>query len=302
MAKNAIWVVASAGSEQWIGRLVPGPTDRIHVHFKHEQGPLFVPLGTETTIGVATAGMSAPVCETGVLVRVDQRREEALECVFEFDPPAILLEAVHGAVIDYRDARRHRRARVDEAQDVPIPVTLPEVEPSARHFVARLIDGSAGGLGLAFPRVAEPILCRTTFLRAVVPLPGLERTGEWVCEVRYRSVIDDETVRYGVQFVSDGLAVDPPGPQLEALWDCQLCGAEALLAETHAYCPRCGAARHGHEQEPTWRDCATVESHRFGGYAVACEVCGVAHSERAQYCGNCGASIGEDDADSDTAR
>ncbi|MEO0600471.1 MAG: hypothetical protein AAF211_03490 [Myxococcota bacterium] len=302
MARNAIWVVASAGPDQWVGRLVPGPTNLIHVHFPHDTGPLHVPLGTRTTIGVATAGMSAPVCEEGVLVRVDQRREEALECVFEFDPPARLLEAVEGAVIDFREPRRHPRARVDPGEVVHVPITLPEIEASARHLVGRLVDGSAGGLGLLFPRVAEPILCRADYLRAVVPLPGMDTKGEWVCRFRYRFLVDERHVRYGAQFVSDGLAVDPPGPQLEALWDCQLCGAEALLAETHAHCPRCGAARHGHEREPSWRDLATAGGHRYGGYDIVCEACGVAHGHRSQYCSHCGTSMGEDEADIETAR
>jgi len=302
MARHAIWVVVSAGSEQWVGRLVPGPTDRIHVHFPHGQGPLHLPLGTRVVIGIAQAGMSAPLREEAALVRVDQRREDALECVFEFDRPVRVLELIHGAVIDHRESRRHPRARVEPEHQVVVPVTLPEVEAAARHLVARLVDGSAGGLGLLFPRTAEPILCRAKRLRALVPLPGTEATGEWVCRVRYRYLVDENTVRYGAQFVSDGLAVDPPGPQLESLWDCQVCGAEALLAETHGYCPCCGAARHGHEREPSWRDLATAADHRFGGHGIVCETCGVAHGHRAQYCGHCGTSMGEDESDIDTAR
>jgi len=302
MARNAIWVVAVAGPDQWAGRLVPGPTDRIHVHFPHDAGPLHLPLGTRTALGIATQGMRAPLREVGALVRVDQRREEALECVFEFDEPVRLLEYVHGAVIDHRKPRRHLRSTFEPDDDVEVPVILPELEPSARRLVGRLVDGSAGGLGLLFPRVAEPILCRVTRLRVLVPLSGSNASGEWVCRVRYRTVIHGQTVRYGVQFVSDGFAVEPPPSQVEALWQCQSCGAEALLAETHVFCPRCGSRRQGRPREPSWRDLATVADHRFGGHELVCGGCGIANGRRAQYCGHCGGLLGEDESDIDTAR
>lgn len=301
MGRNAIWVVASMGAERWVGRLVPGPTDRIHVHFVDDKGPAYVPLGTPMAIGVATAGMTAPVRQEGRLVRVDWRREEVLECVFEFDEPAWLLQQVQGAVIDYRE-RRHAREFVEPETVVCVPVMLPDAPPSARRYAAHLIDRSAGGLGLALPRAAESVLCTQRHMRATVPVPETGAPAVWVCDIRYRIVLDAHRVRYGAQFVSDGLAVDPPGVLLEALWDCQVCGAEALLADSHAHCPNCGASRHGHEREPTWRDQATFDDHRYGGMEVACDACGVAHGPRASYCGNCGSPLGEDVSDAATYR
>ena len=288
MARSPIWVRVQREGRGWSGRLIPGRPDRIHVHFHPDDGPLYTPLGGWLRLGIAQPGMAHALQDDARLVRVDRRREEALECVFELAHPAWLVRQVRGAVIDQRpDSRNWLRVAAPD-DEVTVPVTLPDAPPSAQRVVGRLADASAGGLGVLFPKVAEPLLCLHLTLRAQVPLPGHSGTGDWVCSVRYRTLVDSETVRYGLQFLSDGVAVDPPGPQLEELWDCEECGVDGLLAETHARCPSCGSEANPTTRHPTWREQATADVHPMCGTDVHCEQCGVAHSELATFCGHCG--------------
>ncbi|MBX2799243.1 MAG: zinc ribbon domain-containing protein [Myxococcales bacterium] len=289
MRRSAIWVRVGTASQGWTGRLVPGGAERIHVHFPFEKGPSHAALGSRLSLGLAQPGMSVAVRDDATLIRVDRRREDALECVLEMDHPEWLLAYLPDAVIDRRtDKRRWIRAAPEADSNVLVPVILPEAPPSAQRLVGRLLDGSAGGVGLAFPMVAEPRLCRTETMRATVPMPGLKGVGEWVCQVRYRALLDDGRVRYGLQFVSDGVAVHPPGPQLESLWDCDECGTEGLLAQTHVHCPQCGAPARGPDRHPSWRELATPDVHPMCGTDVDCPSCGVVHGELARFCGHCG--------------
>ncbi|HHO49618.1 MAG TPA: zinc ribbon domain-containing protein [Deltaproteobacteria bacterium] len=302
MRRSAIWVQLQASTGGWSGHLVPGRSDRIQVRFPHGSGPTKLPLGEEVEVGFAQRGMVTAVQDRGRLFRVDRRREDALECTIELDHPDRLSRGVRGAVIDQRpNLRQWLRAEVGREETVIVPVTLPDAPPSAQRIVGRLLDGGAGGLGLSFPLVAEPRLCVAERLRAVVPLPGLKGAGEWVCEVRYRSLIesDEQHVRYGLQFVSDGVAVDPPGPQIESLWDCGACGTRGLLAGTHACCPACGAAKVGPYRNPSWRDLAIAAVHPMCGTERICARCGVAHSTEARFCGNCGGALAEPGPDQD---
>ena len=290
MGRSGIWVRIQYQAEGWSGRLIPGRPDRIHVHFPPERGPDHLPLTTVVEVGIAQRGMANALRDRGRLIKVDRRREDALECVFELDHPDRLLEEVRDAVIDQRMDRRRRMRAAAETQDVMVPVTLQSTPAHTQRVVGRLLDGGAGGIGLSFPVAAEPLLCRSRTLRAKVPLPGLKGVGEWVCDVRYRTLLDDNKVRYGLQFVSDGVAVDPPGPELQALWDCA-CGTGGLLAETHAFCPACGAEAAGPTRHPTWRELATVDVHPLCGTDVSCEHCGVAYGYLAMFCGHCGEAL-----------
>ena len=270
---------------------MPGRPERIHVHFHPDGGPVHMPLGTRVRLGIAQPGMANALRDEARLVRVDRRREDALECVFELSHPDRLGE-VRGAVIDQRpDHRRHLRAVPGPKSAVVIPVVLPEAPPSAQRLMGRMIDGGAGGVGLSFPMVCEPLLARNTTIRASVPLPGHKGTSTWVCDVRYRAMLEGGRVCYGLMFMSDGLAVDPPGPQLEALWTCAHCHTAGLLDETHAFCPGCGAPSAGPRHHPSWQELATAEVHPFCGTDVACTGCGVPHSEMARYCGHCGTTL-----------
>lgn len=298
MGRSAIWVRLQSATNGWSGRLVPGRSDRICVRFPHEAGPAHLPLGSEVEVGFAQRGMVAAVRDRGRIFQVDRRREDALECAIDLDHPDWLSRGVRGAVIDQRpNLRRWLRAEVGQTETVMVPVTLPDAPPSAQRIVGRLLDGGAGGVGLSFPIVAEPRLCVAERMRAVVPLPGLKGAGEWVCEVRYRSLIesDERYVRYGLQFVSDGVAVDPPGPQIESLWDCDGCETAGLLADTHACCPACGGIRSGPYRNPSWRDLAIAAVHPMCGTELICGRCGVPHSDRAKFCGNCGCALLDDD-------
>lgn len=293
MARSPIWVHVQHAEHGWTGRLIPGRPERVHVHFHPDDGPVYAPLGSVMGLGIAQPGMASALRDASRLVKVDRRREEALECVFELSHPERLLQQVRGAVIDQRpENRRWLRAEPPEGEEVLVPVTLPDAPRSGQRTIGTLVDGSAGGVGLHFPAAAEPLLCTNLTLRAQVPLPGTRGVGDWVCSVRYRAWIDENWVRYGLQFISDGVAVDPPGPQLEALWDCGRCGDQDLLADTHVYCPACGLEKpEPGGRTPTWRDKATVEVHPFGGTDLCCEMCGVAHSDLATYCGHCGSRL-----------
>ena len=292
MARAAIWVRIRTPDQGWSGRLVPGRPDLVRVRFFPDGGPARLPLRTPVQLGFARRGMSSAVLDHGRLVHVDYRREDGLECVFEMADPEQLQGQVQGAVARVPDPRRFTRAQPDAGEEVPVRVTLPNAPTAAQRLVGRLLDGGAGGVGLAFPFVAETRLCEASRLRAWIPLPGHQGTGEWVCEVRYRSLMEDGRVRYGLQFVCDGAVVDPPGPQLEALWDC-VCGTRALLADTHVHCPVCGATQCGEPRRPSWRDRATAESHPLCGTERECAVCGVSHGVGAQYCGHCGVILPE---------
>ena len=294
MGRSSIWVRIQFRSEGWTGRLVPGRSDQIEVHFFPDPGPLTLPLDSVVEVGFAQAGMVTAVRDEARLINVDRRREDGLICRFQLANPARLGAEVRGAVIDQRsDTRRFLRANVPTTEEIAVPVVLTDAPPSAKRLVGRLLDGSAGGVGLAFPLISEPLLCRSTTMRAEVPLPGLERTSQWVCDVRYRTLWGPDQVRYGLQFISDGVAVHPPGPQLESLWDCENCDTRGLLDGTHAFCPQCGTQAAGDRRHPSWRELATAEVHPLCGTELACGECGVAHSTLARFCGNCSARLHE---------
>lgn len=254
---------------------------------------MYTALGSTVRLGIAQPGMANALQDDARLLKVDRRREDALECVFELSRPDRLLHEVRGAVIDQRpENRRWLRAQPDPDDEVQVPVTLPDAPRSGQRMMGILVDSSAGGVGLHFPTVAEPLLSSNLTMRARVPLPGKAGVGDWVCSVRYRAWIDDEWVRYGLQFVSDGVAVDPPGPQLEALWECGHCMDRGLLADTHQHCPSCGLEKGDTSGvTPTWRDRATADLHPYCGTDVFCEACGVSHSDLATYCGHCGTRL-----------
>ena len=290
MGRSFIWVRIRFLDQGWSGRLIPGRSDRIHVHFLPDDGPATLPLGAEVHLGVAQPGMASAMRDTATLVRVDRRREDALECVFEPAHPRRLVDEVRGAVIDkHVENRQWVRALPSPESDVIVPITLEQ--PATQQVVGRVLDLGAGGVGLQFPLVAEPLLCQSTRVRARVPLPGQQGVGDWVCEVRYRCLLGDEHVRYGLMFASDGVAVDPPGPQLQTLWDCPQCGRDGLLSETHAHCAACGGPRTGPERHPTWQELATVDVHPLCGTDVHCKTCGVAHGLDARFCGHCGSTL-----------
>lgn len=78
------------------------------------------------------------------------------------------------------------------------------------------------------------------------------------------------------------------------LWDCRYCGARKLLARSQRYCPQCGAP-----QDPATRhfpaDDEKVEAsgYRYEGVDKVCKACQSPNGALAEFCGQCGAPLGD---------
>lgn len=86
----------------------------------------------------------------------------------------------------------------------------------------------------------------------------------------------------------DGRSFDEP--VYEMFWDCAYCGAEKLLGVTHRHCPQCGAAQDPKARYfPPEEEKVAVQDHVYFGADWKCENCGTPNSNKADFCGNCGA-------------
>jgi hypothetical protein len=75
----------------------------------------------------------------------------------------------------------------------------------------------------------------------------------------------------------------------EMLWNCQFCGTQKLLANTHKHCPACGGA-----QDPSWRyfpsdaEKVVVDGHVYVGADWICPACQSPNAGNATHCTQCG--------------
>lgn len=286
MAKvGAIWVVVQGGGRSFSGRLVPGRADTPTVQFETEKAPVDLPLGSEVTLGMATLGMASAVRDRGELTGIQWLRDGHVQATITVDNPQALVDELPQAVRDTTERREWVRVGPKD-RTVEVPVRLDD----GLRLIARLRDSSAGGLGLGFPLGAEARLCTARTFVASVVWPGFEGRRDWTCEVRNR-VLRDGEVRYGVQFKTE-TGQGAPGPKFEPLWDCPGCQTEALLAQTHRFCPTCGRARGDQRTRlPGWEELFTADNHPLCGTAGSCRACGVAHGKRAIWCGHCGVKL-----------
>jgi hypothetical protein len=78
----------------------------------------------------------------------------------------------------------------------------------------------------------------------------------------------------------------------EMLWDCKFCGAKALPAKTHKFCPTCGAAQDPNTRRfPSDEDKRAVAGHVVKGANLICKACSTPNAADAQYCQQCGAPL-----------
>lgn len=90
----------------------------------------------------------------------------------------------------------------------------------------------------------------------------------------------------------------PPGARseelgvYEMLWDCKFCGATALPAKTHKFCPTCGAAQDPRSRRfPADDEKRAVTDYVPAGADVICKACGGLNAGNAKFCKQCGASL-----------
>jgi hypothetical protein len=84
----------------------------------------------------------------------------------------------------------------------------------------------------------------------------------------------------------------------EMLWDCEFCGSRALLGISHRHCPACGAPQDPESRYfPDEEHKVAVEDHAFVGVDRVCANCDAPSGAAAEFCGGCGAALGDDDRD-----
>ncbi len=80
----------------------------------------------------------------------------------------------------------------------------------------------------------------------------------------------------------------------EMLWDCEYCNAKKLLGKTHRFCPNCGAPQDANARYfPEEKDKVAVQDHQYFGADKICSACGTANSAKAEFCQQCGNSLGD---------
>jgi ribosomal protein L37E len=78
----------------------------------------------------------------------------------------------------------------------------------------------------------------------------------------------------------------------EMLWDCRFCGAAAMPAKTHQFCPSCGAAQDPKTRRfPTDAEKRAVENYVPKGADVVCRFCSTPNAADSKFCQQCGASL-----------
>lgn len=84
----------------------------------------------------------------------------------------------------------------------------------------------------------------------------------------------------------------------EMFWDCASCGTQKLLGKTHRRCPECGAPQDASRRYfPEEHEKIAVHDHVYVGRDYECAHCQAPNSRAAKHCVQCGAPIGDDDAD-----
>jgi hypothetical protein len=78
----------------------------------------------------------------------------------------------------------------------------------------------------------------------------------------------------------------------EMIWDCKFCGATALPARTHRFCPTCGAAQDPASRRfPSDAEKRAIDNHVPKGEDRICGACGKPNDADATYCVQCGAPL-----------
>lgn len=84
----------------------------------------------------------------------------------------------------------------------------------------------------------------------------------------------------------------------EMFWDCASCGTRKLLGKSHRRCPECGAPQDASRRYfPAEHEKVAVHDHVYVGRDYECAHCQAPNSRAAKHCVQCGAPIGDDDAD-----
>lgn len=84
----------------------------------------------------------------------------------------------------------------------------------------------------------------------------------------------------------------------EMFWDCASCGTQKLLGKSHRRCPECGAPQDASRRYfPAEHEKVAAHDHVYVGRDYVCAHCQAPNSRAAKHCVQCGAPIGDDDAD-----
>jgi len=278
--------VMTYDGERWLGRLLgTGPRGPARVSFQAVRAPTHVPLGAVVHVGLGVLQGGGPAHGTAVVVTIERLDRSAIVS-FETDDPDLLAAAPTAARSGNR--RAYLRAAPGSAEVPPAEVRIDVGPPSGRRIAGRLLDASRGGIALRLPLAAETRLCLAEKVWATLQLPDDFQPVERAYEVRNRVLLGQWT-RYGMA-LSAAQQPAPWPPPFQAQWACE-CGAAGLLADGHAYCPRCGTARNTSTALPGWDDLITARLHRYTGAVRGCVRCGSAWAEAANNCGHCGTML-----------
>lgn len=77
----------------------------------------------------------------------------------------------------------------------------------------------------------------------------------------------------------------------EMWWDCEFCGATALLGKSNLYCPQCGAQQNASQRyfPPQGRE--TAFNGDFDGADRSCPACNTPNGAKATHCRSCGSPL-----------
>jgi ribosomal protein L37E len=101
----------------------------------------------------------------------------------------------------------------------------------------------------------------------------------------------DDFLATGLIMSSDDKRIRDLGTY-EMIWDCKFCGATALPARTHRFCPTCGAAQDTDTRRfPSDAEKRAIEDYVPKGEDRICGACGKPNDADATYCVQCGAPL-----------
>lgn len=283
-------VTLCTGDARWTGSVGDTSAAGASVLFPADEAPT-LPLGARLELTFSGGPLSEPVSVLGVL---RSRAEGSFRRYgFAFDEPGRL-----GAMVP-ADAfgQFNRREWVRLAPDRPILVRIEVMDGPASGKVLEgpLADLSRGGMAVHLQPSAERDLGEALHLRCTVRPAGANQEQTcYVCLIRNRQVLEGKGgIRYGMEFVGGQPDVTPLAPPAyEPSWDCGACGTVRLLAQSHLFCPTCGASpRHDRTYFPSWDEVRTAQDHPFTGDERCCSACGARWAAAARHCGHCGVRL-----------
>ena len=286
-AVTDVFAVVRADTGRWMGRLVAPHAGRPpRLAFPVEHSPASIPLGTALTVGLAPRHLPKPTQSRAKLTALE-RLGSVVAVELELDDPTMWREAMPEEDVRVNERRAWPRVATSLSTEFAVGVEMDRGALSGRRMGARLVDMSRGGLGLRFPLHCETRLCVAGLLRCTIQGPSGVQVR--ICTIRNRRLLSTG-VRYGVAYTP--AATPWPEPRYEAHWRCGDCGSEPLLADTHAFCPACGAPRDNTpSQFPEWDGVIHVDAHPFTGMGRGCLRCGCTWHETARNCGHCGTRL-----------